>query len=567
VPKPLQWLENPLAIEPLSWHHGTYKAQRRAAKMLPQTGKITALYCRLSRDDEQQGDSNSIVHQKEMLSKYAKERGFNNPRFFIDDGVTGTVFNRPGLNMMLEEVKAGSVAIVIVKDQSRIGRDVLEVGLMKRTFEENDVRFIAANDNLDTANGFDIMSIFRDVLNEWYVADTSKKIRAVKRSNALEGKCAGRPPYGYKAVNGSNQTWEIDETAAEIVREIFNRIVAGDGPHIIGKDLDRRGIPTPMVYYRKLRGLPPLNDDTTWFTYSITHMLQNPAYIGQLVSQKKTTPSYKNHKHITRPEEDWVVIENHHEPLIDRETYDIVRRLRANRRRPVKGQDTGVISGLLYCSDCNSKLSISNTNAVYQYYICSLHRNSNKHYRKDCTRHGIRREDAERLVHEKIIQAVTFAREDEAGFRDAVRSETSRDSENAIKGKTSELAKADRRIAELDMFIQRTYEDHVVGKISDERFAKMLNGFETEQKNLVSGTEALRVEVESIRNKTANVQSFLNLVERCADVSVLTADLARTFIDRVVVHEAMPVPNNRGGHSRTQEVRIYLNFIGEFNPE
>jgi hypothetical protein len=179
----------------------------------------------------------------------------------------------------------------------------------------------------------------------------------------------------------------------------------------------------------------------------------------------------------------------------------------------------------------------------------------------------MRREDAERLVHEKIIQAVTYAREDEAGFREAVRSETSRESENAIKGKTAELAKADRRIAELDMFIQRIYEDHVVGKLSDERFAKMLEGFETEQKALISGTEALRAEVEQIRSKTTNIQSFLNLVERCADVTMLTADLARTFIDRVVVHEAVPVPNKRGGHTRTQEVQIYLNFIGEFNPE
>ena len=178
--------------------------------MLISPQKSTALYCRLSRDDELQGDSNSIIHQKEILIKYAEERGFENPRFFVDDGVTGTVFNRPGLNAMLEEVKAGRISTVIIKDQSRIGRDVLEVGLLKRTFEEHDVRFIAANDNLDTANGFDIMSIFRDVFNEWYVADTSKKIRAVKRANAQAGRCAGRPPYGYRAKGDSNQTWEID---------------------------------------------------------------------------------------------------------------------------------------------------------------------------------------------------------------------------------------------------------------------------------------------------------------------------------------------------------------------
>jgi len=324
--------------------------------MFAQTDKITALYCRLSRDDEQQGDSNSIVHQKEMLSKYAMERGFTNPRFFVDDGITGTVFNRPGLNAMLDEVKAGHVATVIIKDQSRIGRDVLEVGLMKRTFEENDVRFIAANDNLDSANGFDIMSIFRDVLNEWYVADTSKKIRAVKRSNALEGKCPGRPPYGYRAVNGSNQEWEIDKEAAEIVKEIFTRIIAGDGPHIIGRDFDGRGIDTPMIHYRKVTGMPPTEKDTTWYTYMISRIAENQAYIGRLVSQKYTTPSYKNHKHVVRPEEDWVVIEDHHEPLVDNETFEIVQKLRANRRRQTKRDEPpAILSGLIYCSDCNSK--------------------------------------------------------------------------------------------------------------------------------------------------------------------------------------------------------------------
>ena len=190
-------------------------------KTAMQLGKITALYCRLSVDDKADGESNSIANQQTILSRYAKERGFFNPHFYVDDGITGTTFNRPGLNAMLDDVKAGKIGVVIIKDQSRIGRDVLEVGLLKRTFEEHDVRFIAANDNLDTANGFDIMSIFRDVFNEWYVADTSKKIRAVKRSNALAGKCASRPPYGYRAVNGSNQAWEIDEPAAKIVREVF----------------------------------------------------------------------------------------------------------------------------------------------------------------------------------------------------------------------------------------------------------------------------------------------------------------------------------------------------------
>ena len=536
--------------------------------MLINQGKITALYCRLSRDDELAGDSNSIVHQKEILTKYATERGFENHRFFVDDGITGTVFNRPGLNSMLEEVKAGGVGTVIIKDQSRIGRDVLEVGLLKRTFEENDVRFIAANDNLDTANGFDIMSIFRDVINEWYVADCSKKIRAVKRANAEAGRCAGRPPYGYRAIGDSNQTWEIDEEAAEIVREIFRRIVEGDGPHIIARDLDSRGIPTPMVYYRRLRDLPPLNDDTTWYTYTVSHMLQNPAYIGQLASQRVTTPSYKNHKTVVRPKDEWIIIENHHEPLIDKETFEIVQKLREGRRRQTSNKEVTPLSGLIFCADCNHRHAVSSTKNVYAYYVCSLYRNSKKHYRLDCTRHGIRRTDLEQLVLGKIQETVEFAKSDEAGFASQVRKSTDKDVERAMKAKTSELAKADRRIAEFDKIIKRIYEDHVVGKISDDRFKKMLDDYETEQRELVTGTEGLRAEVEEIKSKTADLQSFMNLVDRHTDINELTADVARAFVDRVVVYEATFNDSKYKGHqSRSQEVRIYLNFIGEFNPE
>ena len=379
--------------------------------MAVQSVKITALYCRLSKDDAIRDESVSIENQKIFLERYAKENGFANPTFYIDDGVTGTVFRRPGLDAMLEEVKAGNVGTVIIKDQSRIGRDVLEVGLLKRTFEEHDVRFIAANDNLDTANGFDIMSIFRDVFNEWYVADTSKKIRAVKRSNALAGKCAGRPPYGYRAVNGSNQAWEVDEEAANNVREVFKRIIAGDGPHIIAKDFDSRGIDTPLVYYRRLKGLPPLNEDTTWVTFIISQMCENRAYIGQLVSQKTTTPSYKNHKKIQRPEEDWVIVEDHHAPIVDTETFDIVQKLRANRRRPTKRGDIGVLSGLLFCADCNAKLVIAGAKAgKYQYYVCSHYHNVKKHYRTECSRHGIRRDVVEEIVLSKIRDTLKYVR-------------------------------------------------------------------------------------------------------------------------------------------------------------
>ena len=539
-------------------------------KQCAQQGKIDALYCRLSRDDMLDGESNSISNQRIILSRYAEEHGFNYPKFFVDDGVTGTVFRRPGLDAMLEEIKAGNVRTVIIKDQSRIGRDVLEVGLLKRTFEEHNVRFIAANDNLDTAKGFDIMSIFRDVFNEWYVADTSKKIRAVKRSNALAGKCAGRPPYGYKAKNGSNQTWEIDEEAAKYVREIFKRIIAGDGPHTIAKDFDRRGLSTPLEYYRKLKGLPPLNRESTWVTFIISEMCENRAYIGQLVSQKKTTPSYKNHKRVIRPEEDWVIIENHHAPIIDIETFEIVQKLRANRRRPTKRGDTGVLSGLIFCSDCHSKHTIHGAqNGDYQYYICSRYSNVQKHFKSECSRHGIRRYTLEALVLENIRETWKYARNNKEAFTEQISKMSNRDTEKIIKTKTSELAKADRRITELDKIIKRLYEDNVSGKLSDDRFAKMMAEFEAEQSGLIAGTEGLRAEVDELRSKTADIQSFLKIVDRFDGIPELTAEVARTFIDKIIVHEATysENPKRLGHQTRSQEVHIYFNCIGEFNPE
>jgi len=538
-----------------------------------QSEKITALYCRLSRDDDKDGDSNSIANQKTILTRYAQEHGFGNPRFFIDDGVTGTVFRRPGLDGMLEEVKAGNVATVIIKDQSRIGRDVLEVGLLKRTFEEHDVRFIAANDNLDTANGFDIMSIFRDVFNEWYVADTSKKIRAVKRSNALAGKCSCRPPYGYRAKDGkSNQEWEIDEHAAGHVREVFKRFIAGDSTHIIAKDFDRRGIPTPMVYYRKLKGLPPLNEDTTWFNYTVTHMIENLAYIGNLVSQKTTTPSYKNHKTVKRPKDEWVIIEKHHAAIIESEVFELAQKLRDGRRRkPSKRTgECSPLSGFLRCADCDSKHSlVVQHEGKYQYYICSFHRNSEKHYRAACSRHGIRRDEIEKIVLAKIQEVSYYARENKTEFSEKVRSRSNKESSRAIKSKTAELSKADRRIAELDKIIKRIYEDHVAEKLSGERFEKMLSDFESEQTDLQNGSATLRAEVEEIRSKTANAQNFIKLAEQYTEITEMTAELARTFIDRIVVHEAEMVdnPRRKGHKTRRQKVHIFLNGIGEFELE
>jgi len=422
-------------------------------------------------------------------------------------------FNRPGLNAMLDDVKVGLVGTVIIKDQSRIGRDVLEVGLLKRTFEEYNVRYIAANDNLDSANGFDIMSIFRDVFNEWYVADCSKKIRSVKRSNALAGKCNCRSPYGYRSVNSS--IWEVDENAAVYVREIFMRVVSGDSFFTIAKDFCKRGIEPPLVYSRRLKGLPPLNEDAAWTTHLISIMCSNQAYIGKLVSQKTTTPSYKNKKIIERPEEEWVIIENHHPPIVSLEIFELVQKLRANRRRyPKKEKLVGILSGLLRCADCNYVLRMQNDpDGKYQYYICSNYSNKKSRFISACSRHSIRRDIVEAITLSKIQETVKFARENKDLFAKQLKEMTQKESANAIKLKTSELTKVECRINEMDNIVKRLYEDNVNGKLTDALFIKFSKDYETEHSSLTLKISTLKTEIDELQNKMVNLQQFMNLVD------------------------------------------------------
>jgi len=536
---------------------------------------MDALYCRLSADDRADGESNSIANQKTILSRYAKERGFTNPNFYVDDGVTGTTFNRPGLNAMIDDVRAGKIRTVIIKDQSRIGRDVLEVGLLKRTFEEHDVRFIAANDNLDTATGFDIMSIFRDVFNEWYVADTSKKIRAVKRSNAIAGKCAQRPPYGYRPKDGNIHEWEIDEEAAQYVREIFRRVVAGDGVYTIAKDFSERRIDTPMMYYRKSKGIATVSKYSTWVTYMVSIICESPAYIGHMVSQKYTTPSYKNKKRLTRPEEDWVVVENHHPPIVDNETFELVQKLRSTRRRKTNMNVYGILSGLLRCADCGSNLRMSCARDMkFQYYICQSYSNASSHFVDVCTRHSIRKDVVEAIALAKIQEVLKCARENKEAFANQVQAMTQRESTDAIKLKTSELTKAERRIAELDNIIKRLYEDNINGKLNDNLFAKFQKDYEDEYSGLTEKVVVLGAGIEELQSKITDIQGFIKMAEECGEVTELTSDIARRFIDKIVVHESTTVTDaenlttkGKPRQKRVQEVQVYINCIGEFKQE
>jgi DNA invertase Pin-like site-specific DNA recombinase len=547
--------------------HGIIKDNYKegSGKMALQSEKITALYCRLSVDDKADGESNSITNQKTMLAKYAEDHGFRNTKFYVDDGVSGTLFSRPGLNAMLEDITAGNVAVVIIKDQSRIGRDVLEVGLLKRQFEEHNVRFIAAADGLDSAKGFDIMSIFRDVFNEFFVADTSKKIREVKRTNALKGKVCSSMSYGYIADRNDNSIWQIDEVAAAIIQEIFERVIAGDGPSEIARSLNERNVLSPVARKAELKGKNPAELETRWFPYTVCNILKNVVYIGTQVSQRETTISYKNHRKVFRPKEEWVVIENHHPAIIKKELFETVQNLREkNKRKKTKFGDTaGALNGLLYCADCNVRMRFIRDSPRRESYTCTTYQNARHHFERVCSRHGISRKVIEAVVLAKIQETVTAARSDRKQFAERIQNNSDEENGRILRIKTGEIKKAERRVAELDGIIKRIYEDNLSGKLSDERFAKMLADYETEQNGLTAGLTTLYSDVETVKEQAAELGSFMELVERYSEITELTAEIARTFIKKVLVYEGERHHPNGVAHS--QQIDIYFNHIGMYN--
>jgi hypothetical protein len=459
---------------------------------------------------------------------------------------------------MLEDVHADNVATVIIKDQSRIGRDVLEVGLLKRQFEEHNVRFIAANDNLDTANGYDIMSVFRDVFNEYYVADCSKKIRAVKRSNAIKGKSMGRVHYGYRA-EGDKSIWYLDDGAAENIAEIFKLYISGMKIAEICRYLSDKGVPTPDNHRLGKSG-------GVWGVTTICRMLQDPIYTGRYTGQKYTTVSYKNHKPIVRPPEDWIVIENHHPAIVDIETFETAQRLRGHRTRSNRVGEKSTLSGLVRCADCGSVMSYSwqGANGEFSNFVCKSYRSGNVYRERQCTRHGISVTDVEKIVLAKIQDVVAFAIRDEEAFAFKVHKAVNADTERAVKGKGFELGKTKRRIDELDKIISRIYEDHVCGKLSEDRFSKMLQGYETEQSALIATAETLRAEIAVLNEKIANITSFMKMVRRYGRITELTGETARAFVEKVVVHEAVK-ESGKKRKKLSQQVDIYFTHIGQLN--
>ena len=535
--------------------------------MLRQTTQqlITALYPRLSHEDELQGESNSISNQKRILETYAKQNGFSNLRWYTDDGYSGANFQRPGFQAMLADIEAGKVGTVIVKDMSRLGRNYLQVGMYtEMIFPQKGVRFIAINDGVDSAQGDNDFAPLRNIFNEWLVRDTSKKIKAVKRSKGMSGKpITSKPVYGY--LMDEDENFIIDEEAAPVVRQIYSLCLAGNGPTKIARMLTEQQIPTPgTLEYRRTGSTRRYHPgyECKWATNTVVHLLENREYTGCLVNFKTEKPSYKLKHSIENPPEKQAVFENHHEPIIDRETWERVQELRKQRKRPNRYDEVGLFSGILFCADCGSVMyqqRYQTDKRKQDCYICG----SYKKRTADCTAHFIRTDLLTAGVLSNLRKVTSYAAKHEARFMKLLIEQNEDGDRRRNAAKKKELEAAEKRRAELSAIFKRLYEDSVTGRISDERFTELSADYEAEQKELKERAARLREELSKAQEATANAEKFMNVVRRHTTIEELTPTLLREFVEKIVVHESVALDGKRRGKLRRQEIEIYYSFVGK----
>ena len=529
------------------------------------TTLITALYPRLSHEDELQGESNCISNQKRILEAYAKQNGFTNLKWYTDDGFSGANFQRPGFQSMLADIEAGLVGTVIVKDMSRLGRNYLQVGMYtEMIFPQKNVRFIAINDGVDSAQGENDFAPLRNIFNEWLVRDTSKKIRAVKRSKGMSGKpVTSKPVYGY--LMDEDENFIIDEEAAPVVKQIYSLCLAGNGPTKIARMLTEQEIPTPgTLEYRRTgrtRRYHP-GYECKWAANTVVHILENREYTGCLVNFKTTTQSYKNSKIIYNSEDKQAVFENHHEIIIDRDTWERVQELRKQRKRPNRYDEVGLFSGILFCADCGSVMyqqRYQTDKRRQDCYICG----SYKKRTADCTAHFIRTDLLTAGVTENLRKVTQYAAKHEARFMKLLTEQNEDGSKRRNAAKKKELEAAEKRIAELSAIFKRLYEDSVAGRISDERFTELSADYEAEQKELKEKAAVLQGELSRTLEATANAEKFMKVVRKYTSFEELTPTLLREFVEKIVIHESEALDGKRRGKLRRQEIEIYYSFVGK----
>ena len=528
--------------------------------------KITALYCRLSRDDELQGDSNSIKNQKAILKKYADDNGFINTEFFVDDGVSGTTFDRPDFQRMIAEMESGKIGTIIVKDMSRLGRDYLKVGYYTEiAFPNAEVRFIAINNGVDSANQQDSdFTPFLNIINEWYAKDTSKKIRAVFKAKGESGKpLCTTPPFGYKKDPDDKNHWIVDEDAAKVVKYIFQLCIEGYGPTQIAHKLKDEGIFTPSYYFKSI-GLYPTaiitEEPCKWSARTVANILDKQEYLGHTINFKTKRKSYKIKKKIDNDPSEWKIFKNKHKAIIDEETFNTVQRIRNGRRRRTLLGDMPLLSGMVYCADCGAKLYQVRSKAWShdkEYMVCATYRKRGKH---NCTSHQIRNIDIEKALLYMIQQVTAFARDYEDEFVELVAKNKNKELERKIRECKKELEQSMNRVSKIDLLIQRLYEDNVEGKISDEQFIKMTSAYENEQKTLNVRVTELNKIIKNEQEKITNTSNFLNLVKCYTNITKLDAEIIRTFIEKVYIYNADTI-----GTKKIKKIKIVFNFIGEID--
>lgn len=522
----------------------------------------TALYCRLSCDDDLQGDSNSIRNQKMLLKQYADEHKLRNVRFYVDDGYSGSNFDRPDFQRMIRDIDEGKVSTVIVKDMSRFGRDHILVGYYtKYYFAEADVRFIAVYDQVDSeTNPDDDITPFKNILNEMYAKDCSKKIKAVMKAKGNAGKhLATHPPLGYKKDPNDKEKWVIDERGAKTVREIFSLCMNGYGSTQIARILTERKIDTPVVYFHK-HGLPTpaklREDSEIWDQKSVARILENVEYTGCTVNFKTYKKSYKSKKRIKLPQEDWLIFENTQEVIIDRQTFDSVQKIRQCKRRPSRMGEMSSLSGMVYCADCGKRMYLCRCTTMKQaeYFNCSTYRKKKKNL---CTSHQITVKAVETLLLDDLKRTLRFAQSQKEEFLRMLEENSEVKTKQEIKENLRELSAAEERIKALDKIIQSLYEDKVAGILSEERYLKLSDTYETEQADLTEKAQMLKAEIEKDKKEKDEILDFLCLVEKYSSIEELTPEIIRSFVDRIIVHEK----RKENGHYR-QEIEIVYNFIG-----
>lgn len=526
---------------------------------------ITALYCRLSRDDGTESESNSIGNQKKLLSQKAKEMGLTDTKYYVDDGYTGTNFNRPGFQQLIDDIEIGLVSAVMVKDLSRLGRDYVSVGNYTDSyFPEHNVRFIAVNDAIDSDEGESEIAPFKNILNEMYARDISKKIRSSHRLRGSMGEPLSQPPYGYMKSPENKKKWIIDPEAATVVKSIFKMCLDGKGNETIARELQENEVLIPMAYWQS-KGLNRGGKKTQtnpykWCKTTVQKILSQQEYCGDIINFKTYSKSFKNKRRIENSKENWAVFKDVNEPIIDRETFETVQKFisKTKRRAPKKENgERSIFNGLIYCGDCHSKMRYhtSTSNKEIHYFTCS---DNKVDYRGKCPgRHYVRADALEEVVKLELRRLVEMLEIDESYFAQLLLRKNDEEREKDKKFLESELQKAIARSGTVSQLYEKLYEDNVIGKVNDEWFVELSHKYEKERMDLKAKIADIRHKIEELKNNNSEYEKFISAIRRFMQMDNLTSPLLRELIDHIDVFETEGT-----GKSRTQRIVIYYRFIG-----